>query len=77
MTPRNGPFRKVMGVGSVRLGKIYQYICQVKKTHMFSHCCKNNATKAKKKKKNISSSGVQNKILEPPNNLTPSPGLPG
>ena len=51
MTPRNGPFRKVMGVGLVRLGKIYQYICQVKKTHIFSHCCKNNATKVKKKKR--------------------------
>lgn len=76
MTPRNGPFKQVMGVGWVRLGKIYQYICQVKKKHTVSHCCKNNATKVKKKKK-ISSSGVQNKILEPPNNLTPSPGLPG
>lgn len=53
MTPRNGPFKQVMGVGWVRLGKIYQYICQVKKKHTVSHCCKNNATKVKKKKKDF------------------------
>lgn len=51
-----------MGVGSVGLGKIYQGICQVKKTHVQS-LLKKQCYRSEKKK--ISSSGVQNKILEP------------